>query len=294
MINGFLNKIKSLNERGPLFKGIAFPYKAGHYLLYFLCQTPLIWLGRKQEKRIITRLLDLMEVPTEKYNQHYFNYVFYNSWNVWRRHFLEQQTTFNQKVDFQNEPLVHRYKKENRTVFLYYRHSLMTILNLQIASHFFKRFVGIGSINKTKYLIQNGQGDLPAHIQKDPFKYRKEIRRDQLRRMFQIMDSPEEGAINYFYDGIEGSKLNKFQYKKMNYRLSNSLSKFLNPSNIFLMVDFQISRSGRLQIRFDEINSENPDIFLYNLLTLHEQDLPDKLMKCNTFLLNHIYKFNAH
>jgi hypothetical protein len=277
---------------GPVFKNVALPYFFGHQIINLLIKTRALKKFREKEIAVLSEILSLIAVDVEKHPEIINEYLFYNTWNPWRLHYLENKSFFKKNVIIIDDDLVKTRYSDGRVAFLLYNHNIMSTLHCSLVSYSLEMdFISLGNTNKRKYLLWNNQDNLPEKVLQNPLKYKKQIRRDQLKKVIHFLKRNKSGIINYFFDGQEGSNFEQGTLCNLHYKISTDICRFIHENTSIAIVEPFIKKNGNVILKFhNELISSDLNNLKSNLKQYYEDNFLTTLPKLNLYMINQILK----
>ncbi len=284
--------IKKLFVVGPYFKSFSIPYLWGCKCLNVIITKGILKNYRQKELNTVSEILSLSLIPETQHGKFLDEYLLNNTWNLWRMRHLESAQDFNKICTITNLFKVDDAIHNGMKIIFLYPHDFMVHLHSSFMIFGIKKdFVSLGNITDEKFLKLNNQNDLPDFVRKEPLKYKAIVRKNQIRKMLDILNSPNAGIINYFFDGQEGKNFLTGKIGNLKYRLSKDLTRLIRPDIVFYPVMTEIKPSGKIEITInDKISYNSIEDLIKNILAYYESNFLINLPRLNHYMINQILK----
>jgi len=251
----FVRIKEKLFRQGPVFNKYLFPYKAGIYLLNILIKLQTFRKYRATEIENLRALLGILNVAHSLHETIINQYLFTNTWQHWKSLHYERPLIFQKYWNLENKEKITGYYQNQQVIIFLYKHTPLSNQHLSLIRFGFgMKFVGLGNTHSKSFLALNGQEDLPREVLNSPHKYPKIVRQHQLKKIVSVLNNKEGYAINYFFDGQEGSSFRYGQIGSLHYRLSTGLLRFLRPHTQLILVEPSFALDGSVAVQFHEVN----------------------------------------
>jgi hypothetical protein len=239
---------------GPVIGKYALNYSFGIFLLNKIIKFRIFQRHRRSEIENLTKLLNILDVPKSQYKDIINQYLFNNTWNDWKSWYYEQSQTFHKYWQIEGKAKIEELYQNHQVIIFLYRHTALTDQHqslLRFGLQF--KFVTLGNTTSKKFLLRNGQTELPEEITNNPFKYREIVRFQQLRKINTVLSNTDSYAINYFYDGQDGNNFNKGQIGNLHYQLSLDLHRLLRNHTQLVLIEPYYDYYGSVMVQLHEV-----------------------------------------
>jgi hypothetical protein len=250
----FVRIKEKIFRQGPVINKYLFPYKAGIYLLNVLIKLQTFRKYRATEIGNLRALLGILDVPNNQHEGIINQYLFTNTWQHWKSLHYERPLIFQKYWNLENKEKIAEHYQNQQVIIFLYKHTPLSNQHLSlIRLGFGMKFVGLGNTHSKSFLALNGQEDLPQEVLNSPHKFPKIVRQHQLKKIVSVLKNKEGYAINYFFDGQEGSNFRYAQIGSLHYRLSTGLLRFLRPHTQLILVEPSFALDGSVAVQFHEV-----------------------------------------
>ncbi|WP_229219048.1 hypothetical protein [Dyadobacter sediminis] len=267
----------------------------GIYFLNVLIKLQTFRKFRAAEIENFQALLEILDVPHNLHDELINHYLFTNTWQHWKSLHYERPLIFQKYWKLENKEKVKRHYQNQQVIIFLYKHTPLSNQHLSLIRFGLRmKFVGLGNTHSKNFLALNGQEDLPREVMDSPHKYPKLVRNQQLRKIISVLNNTEGYAINYFFDGQEGSSFRYGRIGNLHYRLSTGLLRFLRPHTQLIMVEPLFALDGSVAVQFHEIKRlGNFDEQFDEVQNYYERTLLATLPALNEYMISCLLK-NHH
>lgn len=254
-MNRLFFKIKEkIFRAGPFVGNYALNYSAGIFFLKKIIKLRAFQKYRASEIENLTSLLWILDVPKKRHKGIINQYLFNNTWHNWKSRYYEQAQTFHKHWQLEGKEKIEEHYQNRQVIIFLYRHTPLTNQHRNLIYFGFGfKFVSLGNTHSKKFLLQNGQTDLPEEVMNNPLKHNQIVRNQQLKKILAVLNNPEGYAINYFFDGQDGNNFRKGRIGGLHYQLSLDLLRFLRNHTQLVVVEPSFAYDGSVTVQFHEV-----------------------------------------